>query len=160
MSHPSGWNINSGAWDAPSWEGTPHLIIFTACLVILAASLILTPAQSETGPIRLGSMALPGLCIFNSLTGLPCPGCGLVRSMVAAAHGHVGQSVTHHRMGLITLANIFLQFIYSVLWLLMPSLRTALVRRESLLNRGWIALGGLYLVNWGITLILIGSHSY
>jgi hypothetical protein len=160
MARSIGWSNNSGALAASIGEGTPHLIVLTACALILAGSVVLTPAQTQEDSIRLGPFALPGLCTFNHLTQLPCPGCGLVRSMVAATHGQIEASVTYHRLGLITLAYIFLQAIYRGLWLLLPSLRAGLLRGEKLLNRGFIVLGGLYVLNWGFTLSLLYFRSF
>jgi len=159
MERTIAWKKRSDVLGTPNWEGTPHLIVLGACFFILAGSLILTPAQSHGDPIHLGPLALPGVCTFNNLTGLPCPGCGLVRSMVAAGHGRLEASVACHRLGLITFAYVLLQFLYRGLWLALPRLRTPLLRGESLLNRGLIVLGGLYVLNWGITLYLIFSQS-
>ncbi len=41
---------------------------------------------------RLSTDAAP-LCPFRRLTGLPCPGCGTTRMVVAALHGEFGQAL-------------------------------------------------------------------
>jgi len=39
------------------------------------------------------------LCYFRGLTGLPCPGCGLTRSLCAIAKGELLQSFQYHIFG-------------------------------------------------------------
>jgi hypothetical protein len=39
--------------------------------------------------------------LFKVVTGYPCAGCGLTRSVIAAAHGHFGESFRWHPMGLL-----------------------------------------------------------
>jgi hypothetical protein len=39
------------------------------------------------------------LCYFRSLTGLPCPGCGLTRSLCAIAKGAMLRSFEYHPFG-------------------------------------------------------------
>ena len=41
----------------------------------------------------------PSLCPFKMFTGLPCPGCGLTRSVVALLHGDPSASVFFHPLG-------------------------------------------------------------
>lgn len=41
----------------------------------------------------------PILCPFRRLTGLPCPGCGLTRSIVALVQGDLDAAFAHHRFG-------------------------------------------------------------
>jgi hypothetical protein len=41
------------------------------------------------------------LCPFATLTGLPCPGCGLLRAAVALARGHVTESLHVHPLALV-----------------------------------------------------------
>jgi hypothetical protein len=41
----------------------------------------------------------PSLCPFKVITGLPCPGCGLTRSVVALLHGELMTSVYFHPLG-------------------------------------------------------------
>jgi len=38
-------------------------------------------------------------CPFRSLTGLPCPGCGLTRSCLCLLEGNLGQSLAYHAFG-------------------------------------------------------------
>jgi hypothetical protein len=47
----------------------------------------------------------PGIaCPLRSTTGIPCPFCGMTRSVVAAAHGHVLQSLSFNPLGIAVLA--------------------------------------------------------
>jgi hypothetical protein len=62
--------------------------------VVLAASAFLPPPQAD-GRI----MHLPSICPFYTLTGLPCPGCGLTRSFVCLAHGRFAESFHWHPLG-------------------------------------------------------------
>jgi hypothetical protein len=39
------------------------------------------------------------LCYFRNLTGLPCPGCGITRSLCAIAKGELLQSFQYHIFG-------------------------------------------------------------
>lgn len=38
-------------------------------------------------------------CVFHRVTGLPCPGCGLTRSILALLRGHAVQSLAFHPFG-------------------------------------------------------------
>lgn len=42
---------------------------------------------------------LPSLCTMKTVTGLGCPGCGMTRSVVATAHGRIGEAVRWHLFG-------------------------------------------------------------
>jgi hypothetical protein len=114
--------------------------------------LILSPPENNTSSLQLFHIPLPGICMFRSITGLPCPGCGLGRSMVAAVHGELARSLEYHRLGFFVLAYIFLQFIYCGSVLAFPKLRQRFLRFEPILNRGLIFLGVLMALNWILTL--------
>lgn len=45
-------------------------------------------------------------CAFHASTGLPCPGCGLTRSVMALLHGQVRESVNFHPFGWMLLAGM------------------------------------------------------
>lgn len=66
-----------------------HLI---AAAALLVACLVPAPHQ--------GSLAgLPSICLFHRCTGLPCPGCGMTRSVVCCAHGLWHEAVLYHPLG-------------------------------------------------------------
>ena len=46
----------------------------------------------------------PFACPLRSLTGVPCPFCGMTRAVVAAAHGHLGASLAFNPAGIFVLA--------------------------------------------------------
>ena len=46
----------------------------------------------------------PLACPLRSLTGVPCPFCGMTRAVVAAAHGHLGASLAFNPAGMFVLA--------------------------------------------------------
>src|SRR5690348_8340698 len=74
-----------------------------APFLLLAAALAPMPA---TGATSVGGV--PSLCLFHHLTGLPCPGCGMTRSVVCCAHGAWGQAVAFHPLGPLVFAGLVL----------------------------------------------------
>ncbi len=62
--------------------------------VVLAASVLL-PLPGAGGRIA----HLPAICPFYTLTGLPCPGCGLTRAFVCLGHGHWHEAWHWHPLG-------------------------------------------------------------
>jgi len=154
--HTINWNREEGTlFSLVNGELLPHLVVFIACFCILAGALILSPADSENPHVRLGRVPVPSICTFKNLTGLPCPGCGLVRSMVAAVHGDAVMSLSYHRLGLLILVYIFFQFVYRLAILMIPAWRSRLVHYGKFLNQGVIILGILFVLNWIATLLLI-----
>jgi hypothetical protein len=136
---------------------TPHLVVLIACFSILVGALVLAPADSGNGYLEFGRISLPQVCIFKNLTGLPCPGCGLSRSIVAAMHGKMDRSLAHHRLGWLILVYIFLQFMYRLGLIVIPRLWAQIFPSGKLLNRGIVALGILFMLNWILNLILMSS---
>lgn len=131
----------------------PNLIVAVACFCLLAGALALKPPHPNAPDVRLGPVPLPSMCTFKNLTGHPCPGCGLVRSMTAMAHGDVTESISHHRLGWLVLAYVFVQFFYRLVLLVNPACRTRLETRGKWLNHGLIVLAGLLALNWVITYV-------
>ena len=46
----------------------------------------------------------PSLCPFKRVTGLPCPGCGMTRSVVTLLHGDLAASLYYHPLGIAVVA--------------------------------------------------------
>ena len=77
----------------PAGLATP--VVAAAGLAAAVTAFAWSPAGVESGPV---------VCPFRLLTGLPCPGCGLTRSWVYAAHGRWGDSVAANPFGLVAAA--------------------------------------------------------
>jgi hypothetical protein len=73
---------------------TPVFAEFLAPRTVALSIAAMGAAQLGAGCLGYG---LP--CGFHAVTGLPCPGCGLTRSVLALLHGHVGESLRLHPMG-------------------------------------------------------------
>lgn len=134
-------------------EMFPYCIILTACFCLLIGVFVLSPPEVESGQIALGRLTLPGVCIFKNLTGLPCPGCGLTRSMTAAIRGNVSQSWMFHRLGLMTTIYILLQFLLNLMILTVSTWRGHLQKIGRYLNNGLVFLGALFVLNWVVNLV-------
>lgn len=48
----------------------------------------------------LAAVPIRGECGFLFLTGAPCPGCGMTRSLLALLHGSPGESWRFHPLGI------------------------------------------------------------
>ncbi|MFT6399065.1 MAG: hypothetical protein ACJAYU_003828 [Bradymonadia bacterium] len=46
----------------------------------------------------------PILCLFRRITALPCPGCGLTRSVVTLGNGDLVGAFEHHPLGILFVA--------------------------------------------------------
>ncbi|MFW6123645.1 MAG: DUF2752 domain-containing protein [Acidobacteriota bacterium] len=133
---------------------TPHLIVLFVCLFIIGGAFILKPPTKETPYLRLGPLPLPEICTFNNITNLPCPGCGLTRSMVALAHGQLKASLAHHRLGIVTFFYLLLQIIYRTALILSGTDQHKFLSRSGkILNKGFLFLAFLFAVNWIFNLV-------
>ena len=71
--------------------------------------------------VVLGAIFLPleglglDLCYVKSLTGLPCPGCGLTRSVLHTSHGDPLAALAYNPFGPLILA-MFSLSVSSLLW--------------------------------------------
>lgn len=116
---------------------------------------MLSPPQAGSPYLHIGSIPIPDTCSFKNLTGLPCPGCGLTRSIVAGMHGEFKASLIYHRLGLLTLAYVLLQFIYRAGSIVFPATTNRIFGTGKILNRGIVGLAVLYALNWIYTLLLL-----
>ncbi|MES2465233.1 MAG: DUF2752 domain-containing protein [Armatimonadota bacterium] len=117
-----------------------------APIALLLAALMPLPVQG--GKSLLG---LPSLCIFHTLTGLPCPGCGITRSVVCCCHLRFADSVVYHPLGPVIFAWILLAVLRRLP--LPPAWRIRLpVVPPSLQAIAAIALAACLLVIWAARL--------
>jgi hypothetical protein len=102
----------------------------------------------------------PSLCPFKLMTGLPCPGCGMTRSVVALLHGDITTSTYYHPLGApLVLAALALAIVDAVFWwrdarsgdVARPA--SWLLERVMMTSAPWVAIGALAVV-WLIRLPL------
>jgi hypothetical protein len=70
--------------------------VLLVCGGIVGAAALLTPGPDV---VSLFGVDIPVVCGFRRFTGWPCPGCGLTRSFVYAAHGQLAASFGAHVLG-------------------------------------------------------------
>ena len=81
------------------------------------------------------------VCVLRTATGVPCPGCGLTRSLSCAARGMIHDSLHYHPMGIVVLTVLVASATVSLL----PSthrvrIAEAIERRAGLANTLYFAL--------------------
>lgn len=73
---------------------------------MLVLSSVFTPSDSV---LTLFGWEVPPLCLWNNLTGIDCPGCGLTRSFTWMGHGDVVASFDRHRLGPVLYLAVWVQ---------------------------------------------------
>lgn len=81
-------------------------------LAVIAASLVLRLESTGVHAVRLLGICLPDVCPVHRISGFWCPGCGLTRSFVAAAHGDFAAAIKLHPLGPILFSLVLLQVPY------------------------------------------------
>ena len=75
----------------------------TAPALWAAAGLLAVGALAARDPHVHGTW---GFCVFRSITGLPCPGCGGLRAVNDLAHGHLGAALASNAWVVLSLAGL------------------------------------------------------
>ena len=113
--------------------------------------------------VVLGALLLPleglglDLCYVKSLTGLPCPGCGLTRSVLHASHGQPLAALQFNPFGPFVLA----LFAFSVSSLAWPKswkarARVWLGQRGQVFKRGYLLVVGAF-VAYGLARAVLSA---
>jgi len=139
------------------WIAQPHrpyALWFGKHGVVVAWLGLLTAVLSP--PQGLGV----ALCSFHNATGLPCPGCGVMRSLSCGIRGMLLESWHYHPLGLLVLG-LFVITVWQSLW--PASWRARLAQRMQEHAGLW---GALYLgfvgtfVAFGIIRALVSAASW
>lgn len=124
------------------------LALVLGSLLVIAALLPPVPAGAGGDGLTVAGHRLPDACAMYRTTGLPCPGCGLTRSWVAALHGDLSGSLGHHALGWLVLAYAVAQLGRNAAWLALPRRRLAVERFGRPLDRAVVAVAVLLLIAW------------
>jgi hypothetical protein len=100
----------------------PHTLHRTNTLLATASSGAVLGAL-RIFPLPQGGalLGLPTLCPFRLLTTLPCPGCGVTRSLVYCAHGEWQAALAFHPLGLLCYGALWCLFAVGVLSPFLPA---------------------------------------
>jgi len=80
----------------------PYDVLFGPWSVGVAAAVVLLAIWGTVTDGRPESWGIK-LCWFRQVSGLPCPGCGLTRSVCRLAHGQIGEAMSLHPFSLLLL---------------------------------------------------------
>jgi hypothetical protein len=76
-----------------------HLVRSAALGCVLVASRLIEPS------------ALPEMCLFKMITGIPCMFCGLTHSFHAISLGHFREAIAYHPLGLLAYGLVVFHFL-------------------------------------------------
>jgi hypothetical protein len=96
----NGWDLAVAANDSSftRYDQSAYMAVIAAASAVVAVAYRLQPAAQGFGTHR--QLGLPP-CPFHSLTGLPCPGCGLTTSFAHAAKLHLVEAFIAQPFGLL-----------------------------------------------------------
>lgn len=135
---------------------TLHLSFLVISLGVVVASLLLhVDANGHVAaPWGGDSASLPPLCFFQRTFHMDCPGCGLTRCFVSAAHGNLAQAWGFHPAGLLLFAVVLAQVPYRG-----TQIRRLMRGREEINAMAWApwlaaTLGALMVGQWIVRMIV------
>jgi len=121
-----------------SRPGFPALIVGCVTLADLATGRALL--QADEARVYITGRALDIQCAFRSATGLPCPTCGITRSVVMSLHGEFARAWSMAPVGPVAVLGL-LAFALAMLALAFTQWAGAEDRTAGM--RFWIRRGGL-----------------
>jgi hypothetical protein len=123
---------------------------------VFAVALWLKPYAADGQPLRMETHRQLGLppCTFYTLTGLPCPSCGMTTSFALFVRGDFGNSLRANAVGTLLAAFCIVLLAWSGIGLFYG--RWLLVSPERLLIRSIVVFLTLLLVRW---IIIVGLRT-
>ena len=88
-----------------------HAIILTACVMVLAGSVVL---EFEDGGLNILGLRWPMRCPLYKFFGVKCSLCGLTRSLCFTAEGRLGEAFGMHLLGPVIFLFICVQLPYRI----------------------------------------------
>ncbi len=97
-------------------------------------------------------------CIFNRLTGLPCPSCGTIHSIVSIVHGNFRQALADNPLGFIGILIVLIipYWILADLAFGKESFYKFFLLTDRLLKRQWVLASVLSVISllWIVKLLI------
>jgi hypothetical protein len=111
------------------------------------SALVLAPVLARVAPF------VPG-CPFHALTGVPCPGCGTTRALLALVRGDVPAALAWNPAATVALLAGWIAATCAPIWVLLegplPAFAPVLPARSRWLLVGLLVLNWAYLVARGV----------
>lgn len=95
-----------------------------------------------------------GLCPLFQLTGIPCPFCGLTRSISSGLHGELGRSIAYHPLGIAVLV-----YLVAIAWSGKMMLKIGRLNINLTSNKVQLVTLGVFFVTWIVRLGLSGVEN-
>jgi len=116
----------------PFRERIKRFFIAVGAAPFLLIVLAFVPAPDAGAATIAG---IPTLCLFRRYTGIPCPGCGITRSLVCCAHGNFADAIHFHLLGPLVFAGLIGASLYRI-----PALRRISLPQSLVTISGYIGL--------------------
>jgi hypothetical protein len=130
-----------------AYPAAARWVVIALCLGAIGVAWLL-PAAPPGGGLSVGGTTLPDACGLKRIAGIPCPGCGLTRSWVAALEGDLAGSVAFHPVGWLVLLYAGAQALRHLLWMAVVPWRAGVERAGLWLDRGLVLILAVLLVVW------------
>ena len=105
-------------------------------------------AAAQVGCSMAFGIGLP--CMFHLTTGMPCPGCGLTRSVMSLLRGNVQESLLFHPFG----PPLFAALVVAIIVALLPTKpRTRIIRKIASIESKTalvMIMFVLFMILWGL----------
>ena len=89
----------------------------------------------------------PNFCLVKKLIGVPCPACGVTRSVHEVLNLNIGKAIKYNAAGLLVAILLLANWLYSLLAVVTDRFRFSLSQEKQL----------FYVENWVLALALMGA---
>ncbi|MBX7152931.1 DUF2752 domain-containing protein [bacterium] len=146
-------NSNVAPYDSEAFafSALPYAIFLCIFLIIMFLSYYLTP--SATGYGTHEQLGLPP-CGFLTITGYPCPSCGLTTSFAYFAHGNFSASVIVQPFGALLFLTLNGLAILAV-WAIAKKIPFSGVMSSDYMEWGQYGMLFLLLMSWGYKIVIM-----
>ncbi len=132
----------------------PGVAAALAAVLLLAqiawAGLLLRASQDR---VFFFGIPVGGVCLFRQITGLPCPACGMTRSIVLTLHGHAATALRLNLAGPLWVLAV-VSIAGALLWLAWRQRSASAAQAEAAKRRVW----KLALVQGAVVVVLLATN--
>lgn len=148
-------NENSEPGPEPKRASTvAHWTILLLAAAVLLLSFTLSVPGEERVYVPGTRLALPGMCVFRSATGLDCPGCGLTRCFISLAHGDLVRAWQFNPAGLLFFAVVAFQIPFQLTQIFRIHSGRGIIRSRHF-NSILLVVAGCLIFQWAVKMCIL-----